>query len=290
MFLSLCVCLCPSDWCIFLFQLWLDLTASCYFAVNVQCGGFWPPAKVWLTCSCGQHEHTLSHADRGQNHGDKGQPPPHTGHLETNGEKKIFVFCDYKAHMRTVCCRKTECRKEAEKRLEEGVSLLFHMSSISLKRQCRRKKTRRSGKRSFIYSLCLSYSRPQITFSGSQMNTDAQGRALSAFSQSWCRRGLIGFITVTTVYTHTHTHRVRGVNSVCKSSSSSWSYEGRGDWERSSTFPSFSASFNLISLPHSHPVCLHHSFLKSPSDTCCSELKCVLATAARWHLKSFNLK
>lgn len=45
-----------------------------------------PPVKLSLTCNCDQHGHTLSHADRGRNHGDRGQLPPHTDRLVTKNE------------------------------------------------------------------------------------------------------------------------------------------------------------------------------------------------------------
>lgn len=51
-----------------------------------------PPAKLSLTCKCGPRGRTLSRADRGRNHGDKGRPPPHTGRLVTKGERKYLCF------------------------------------------------------------------------------------------------------------------------------------------------------------------------------------------------------
>lgn len=45
------------------------------------------PAELSLTCNRGPRGHTLSRADRGRSRGDRGQPPPRTGHLEAEGSK-----------------------------------------------------------------------------------------------------------------------------------------------------------------------------------------------------------
>lgn len=129
--------------------------------------------------------------------------------------------------------------------------------------------------------MCLSRPRPQIMCSG-----HTEGKALSAFSQSWRKRGINRQCNR---HTHTHKHlhvqRVRRVNSVCKSGSWCWSNEGRGDCERSSTFPSSPACFNLVLLPCPRPVCLCHSSLQSLLDMCCSELQWTPAPAWGWHQK-----
>lgn len=65
---------------------------SCHFAVtssDVTSDPFkcWAPTKLSLTCNRGRRGHTLSHADRGRNRGDRGRPPPRTGHLVTKSER-----------------------------------------------------------------------------------------------------------------------------------------------------------------------------------------------------------
>ena len=47
------------------------------------------PVKQLLTCNCGQHERTWSHADKGRNQWDKDQPLHHTGHLGTKNENYL---------------------------------------------------------------------------------------------------------------------------------------------------------------------------------------------------------
>ena len=205
---------------------------SCHFVVTfwdvtsdpVKC---WPPAKLSLTCKSGRRGHTLSRADRGRNHGDRGRPPRHTGHLETQRERErkyLFLWwlkninqqvcvCVFDFHATNWIWRfilKKE-KKEEKETAGKGRSNLFTCSLCRLQMTAEKKEKQRVEKDNLY--MCLSCSRPQIMCSG-RLHTHTQGTALSAFSQSWWRGGLIGCVTGAAVdshtHTHTHTHMLKG--------------------------------------------------------------------------------